>query len=285
MKKYFSSFLWVINHPNNRSNLFLTILRIFIWKINQVFLNIPKVVNIQNGIKFKCYPDSSWGGLVIYTKLPEYFEMKFVNKIINKGDTVIDVGANLGSYSLIAASKVGKGKVFAFEPSNIAYKRLLENITINNMDDKIKTLRVAVSDKKGYLDFSDLSRPEVSHVSYIQSQGSTRIKSITLDGFIKRQKINKIRLIKIDVEGYEAKVLEGASEILKRGIVDYLLIEINKDSLLFKLDPTKTFNLIKSYGYKTYYFRNSDKLTPIAEFSDNKKTINIVAIRKNIQSR
>lgn len=283
MKKYFTSFLWVINHPNNRNNSFLTILRIFIWKMNQVFLKIPKIINIQNGVKFKCYPDSSWGGLVIYTRLPEYFEMRFVNKIINKGDIVIDVGANLGSYSLIAASKVSNGKVFAFEPSKVAYKRLLENITLNNMNNKIKTFRVVVSDKEGNLDFNDLSRPEVSHVSYSPSQGSTRIRSVTLDEFVRRQKIKKIRLIKVDVEGYEYRVLKGASEILRKGIVDFLLIEINRDSLLYNIDSTATFKFIKSLGYKTYYFRNSMRLTPISKIDNNKKTVNIIAINKNIQ--
>src|SRR3990172_3683386 len=100
---------------------------------------------MQPGVKFKCYPDSSWSGLVVYTKMPEYFEMKFIQKLIQDNDFVIDVGANMGSYSLIAASKLISGKVFAFEPSKIAYKRFRENIKLNNFESKIIPFELAVS--------------------------------------------------------------------------------------------------------------------------------------------
>ena len=280
-----SSLSWIINHPSNKNSFFPTIIRLFIWKLNQLSLKIPVVVEIEKGIKFKCYPDSSWGGLVIYTKLPEYFEMKFVNKIINKKDIVIDVGSNLGSYSLIAASKMSSGKVYAFEPSKIAYKRLLENIKLNNFENKIIPLDLAVSDKKGRISFSETDRSEVSHVSYLQFKQGLKVRSITLDNFVKRQKIKKIRLLKIDVEGYEYKVLKGASEILEKGIVDYLLVEINRDSLLYSIEPSKTINLLKQYRYNIYFFPNSSQLTPISKYGGTKKTINMIGIHKDIQRK
>src|SRR3972149_6502339 len=113
MKKFISSLSWVINHPNNKGKILSTIFRLIMWKLNQLTFNIPYVVEMGWGIKFKCYPDSSWGGLIIYTRLPEYYEMNFVKKIVRRKDIVIDVGSNLGDYALIAALCSDGGDVYA----------------------------------------------------------------------------------------------------------------------------------------------------------------------------
>lgn len=285
MRNFSSSLGWILNHPNNRGKFFSTIFKLTLWKLNQLSFKIPYVIEMAWGIKLKCYPDSSWGGLVIYTRLPEYYEMNFVKKIIRNDDIFFDVGSNLGSYSLIAASTSHNSKVYAFEPSKKAYNRLLENLKLNGYGDRIKTFNYAVSDKSSQLGFTDDPRPEISHISYFQKMVSRKVKAVSLDDFISNLSIKKIKLIKIDVEGYEYMVLKGASKILRKSIVDYFLIEINKDSFKYKIDPDKIFSFLKSYGYNTYYFRNSSRLTPVSELGEEKKTINIIAIKENIHKR
>lgn len=282
MKNLPSSLFWVINHPNNKNKLFSTVLRLILWKFNQLFLKIPIVVEMGWGVKFKCYPNSSWGGLVMYTKLPEFYEMKFIKRLIRTADIAIDVGSNMGSYSLICASQMRTGKVFAFEPSKVAYKGLLENIHINNLRDKIIPFNTAISDKEAILPFTNESTSETSHISYGQVSSSSKIKSFSLDKFVGRQQIKKIRFIKIDVEGYEFNVLKGATKILTSGMVDYLLVEINRNSLSYGINPSETIGLLKSYGYKTFCFRDSPRLYPVTKFT-YKKAINVVAIGRNVR--
>lgn len=285
MKKILSSYRWVINHPNNKNKPISTVLRLAFWKLNQLILKIPIVVEMGWGIKFKCHPGSSWGSLVVYTRLPEYYEMKFVKKIIRNQDVVIDVGSNLGSYALIAASSIGEGHVYALEPSRRVYKDLVVNIKLNGFEKNISTFNIAAADGQALVGFTDSPRPELSHVSYNIKGGNRKVKATSLDKFVDFHAVKKIRLLKIDVEGYEYKVLKGASGILRRGAVDYLLIELNQDSRFYKASPTKSLDLLKGFGYEIYYFRNGPNLIHLSHFIPGSKTNNIVAIRKNLLIR
>jgi len=136
---------------------------------------------------------------------------------LNSGDCVIDCGANIGLFSVYAASK--GCKVYAFEPhlptiEMLEYNRQLypENITV---------IPAALSN------YSGLSTLYVDSISYggnslyISPPASvrgedTKVKVITLDSFVEKKQIKKIDFIKADIEGAEANMLEGAAEILKK---------------------------------------------------------------------
>jgi len=126
----------ILDHPNNTNKKLETLLRILSWKINQLTLKKPSIVQIEEEVSCICYPDSSFGSLVVYTKLPEYYEMKFVQGILRKNDVVIDIGANIGLYSLISAKRVRK--VYAFEPVKQAADIFAENKKLNKFNNHSK---------------------------------------------------------------------------------------------------------------------------------------------------
>src|SRR3989344_3811026 len=136
--RYLFFLQFILRHPFNKNKKLKTLLRIFWWKINQTFFKFPVVVELIPGLKCICYPvDSDYGTLVVYQKFPEYGEMNFLLDNLKDNDTFIDVGANIGVFSLLASSKIKKGKVFAFEPSPKILAQLYANIALNQKTDRI----------------------------------------------------------------------------------------------------------------------------------------------------
>src|SRR5436189_6431842 len=91
------------------------------------------VIRLQPGLKMRLFGDSELCHL-IYCRSFEVTERAFLNHFLRPGDVFVDVGANIGLFTLIAASCVGpKGKVVAFEPTTVTYTRLVENIRLNHL--------------------------------------------------------------------------------------------------------------------------------------------------------
>lgn len=148
-------------------------------------------------------------------------------KIVKEGDVVVDLGANIGYFTLLAAKLVGqKGKVYAFEPEPKNYYYLQKNIKLNNYD-YVSAFQRAVSDRNGktklYICDYDTGHHTINKYNGIKkySKGritkekSIEIETITLDDFLKG-KVNQIDVIKMDVEGAEALALTGMDDILKK---------------------------------------------------------------------
>lgn len=165
MIRLIKSLFWILNHPNNKGKIARTISRLVWWKVNQLVFKLPAVIDIGNNAKYVAYPDSSFGGLVVYTKLPEYYEMKYFTNLIEKDDVVVDVGAHMGDYTILAGSKLKTGKVLAFEPSTTALKVLEENIHLNRIQDKVIVFPYLASNKNGTSMYVEGNTSETGHIS------------------------------------------------------------------------------------------------------------------------
>jgi FkbM family methyltransferase len=138
--------------------------------------------------------------------------VRVVSQLVRPGDIVLDVGANIGLFSLIASRAVGReGAVHAFEPGPAAYARLKENLVLNGTANVV-THETAVSDSDGWtqLFLSDDSE-ESSLVPVAPSHDSTtRIDVCSLDSFVSKSldvaERGRIALVKVDVEGSEVAV-------------------------------------------------------------------------------
>lgn len=149
----------------------------------------------------------------IYRGLWERGVTNIFKKYIRKNDIVIDVGANIGYYTLLSAKIVGdNGRVYAFEPSQKVYKKLKYNISLNNFKNII-TECLGVSDKENKERLCLQSSYKIHEESKIEN---TEIDMITLDSYIKRKKINKVDFIKIDTDGFDFAILKGAINTIKK---------------------------------------------------------------------
>jgi FkbM family methyltransferase len=157
-------------------------------------------------------------------------QSRWVRDILKPGGTFLDVGANVGYYTTLAASLVGsKGHLLAFEPSPYAYKRL-ETILKRNAITQVDAFQCAVGDKEEWL---DLYLPKQAHlhspslVPTDKSFTSVKVQVCCLDSHPSLQAVSMIDLMKVDVEGFEPNVLRGMSKYLQNGYVKYLMCEFN----------------------------------------------------------
>ncbi len=142
-----------------------------------------------------------------------------VLKLIRPRMVVLDIGAHVGYYTLLAARQVGpEGKVYAFEPEPKNHALLLKNIEQNGYENIVVT-KSAVSDRMGdstlYLSALDNGRHSVYQQDYPQ-KGTVSVDTLTIDAFLESEGWPTVDLVKIDVEGAEVAVLRGMESLLER---------------------------------------------------------------------
>ncbi|MDG5767482.1 FkbM family methyltransferase [Balneolales bacterium ANBcel1] len=145
-------------------------------------------------------------------------------------EVIMDVGANIGYYS-VRFSALTDGNVYSFEPMSYQYSVLKRNLELNRIDNVIPVKRIASNtggEKRIYYSGSD----NTGASSMVKESGEYEdIQAITIDGFCDEQKITRIDLMKIDVEGHEMDVLRGMSGCLRRQSVRHLFVEISGENL------------------------------------------------------
>ena len=163
---------------------------------------------MRNGIKIKVRPKTCDRRVVGEIFLGNHYNPRGFD--IKKCDTIIDIGAHIGAFSLYSANLSKPGKVYSFEPTKENYALLLENIRMNN-NLQIIPINKAVSDIKGVKEIciSQSNTGGHSLISSLDDNFSTRynIETTTLPIFIKENGINKIDLLKMDCEGSEYDIL------------------------------------------------------------------------------
>lgn len=145
-------------------------------------------------------------------------EADLLTRVLAPGEVFWDVGANLGYFTLLAAARLrGSGQAVAFEPGKSAYERLTENISLNPFMN-ILTYHVAVSDREGEAVLYSTPGLADGRANLYQpgdgQTGSEKVRTVTLDGWRRRQGLAPPDFIKLDVEGAELAALIGAREII-----------------------------------------------------------------------
>jgi FkbM family methyltransferase len=170
-----------------------------------------------------------------------------------QGDVVLDVGANIGWYSLLAA-KYGS-QVYAFEPDPLNFKLLNENIAMNKLEEKVTPYQCALSDKEAVLPlylYPDKNRGRHS-LHAMEGCEKVDVRAVRLDDFLNEQGIEgkHIKFIKMDIEGHEYPALLGATKLLET--VPYLLIEHAPDHMeRGGYAAEQVLSLLKTYHYVPY---------------------------------
>lgn len=158
---------------------------------------------------------------LIYSIL--YFDQYGAGKFLQKDSVVIDAGANIGTFSILANHLAPNGKVYSFEPVKYTFELLRKNtVNYKNVSSYNYGLGDKESEKKIFV-YKDTTGGNVLEDSEVVEQriredfsGSEKIRITTIDKFVKENNINKVDFIKIDTEGYEARIIEGARETIKR---------------------------------------------------------------------
>jgi FkbM family methyltransferase len=183
----------------------------------------------------------------------EHYIFDYIKEKLNvQGTTIIDVGANFGFHTLEFADLVGdEGKVYSFEPQRLVYYQLCGNIILNGRDN-IYPKNFALSDEKTALKMENLqyySDEPINignaHLDACTHLAYNMVDVNTLDSF----EFNNVSVLKIDVQGYEPKVLDGAKEtILKNKPVIFIEVEAPQLSI-YGWNENDIFSRIEALGY------------------------------------
>jgi len=194
----------------------------------------------------------------IYFKTGDY-ELNTTNFIFNNlehGDVFVDIGANAGYFTILAASKVGKdGLVYAFEPNPKLSDNLKLSLKKNNLSKRVEIINKAISNndfKTETLYMSnDISNDGISSLKpgnvHLESgdlskMNTMEVETITFDNFISNKSKNNIKIIKIDIEGAEYEALQGMHKFLVSNKPKYIICETTMNNNACKL--------LNNYGYK-----------------------------------
>jgi FkbM family methyltransferase len=201
------------------------------------------------------------------------WEIYHLRRLLAHGAVILDAGANFGYYSLVLAHFLQRNcTVYAFEPNPATYQRLSLNISLNGMGDVIHAQRLGLSDYAG----------EAALVEQVGNTGATAlvegrgVRVTTLDSFVRANNVGRVNLIKIDVEGMERSVLQGARELIETTPALMILIEVHPHTL--RRAGTSADDLIEDVrrlGFEIYELHR-EVLKPLLRIPDGDDYVNVL---------
>lgn len=219
------------------------------------------------GLYFKINPkDIDGTGGFIYRQ-GEYYETDETRFLLDHielqpNEIILDIGANIGWYSLLFAKKFPKNKIFAFEPEPKNYDFLLENIQLNKLEN-IVPIKKAISDNEATINLYKFNETNLGRHSAlpINTNEIITVDATTIDNFVISNQIDpaNIKLLKIDIEGYELQALKGATQTLNS--IPYIMCEYSPEYMKKGgIDPEELLQLLSNYNYKPYLFSHHKKV-------------------------
>ena len=241
---------------------------------------------IDHGVRIRLHFDSELSRL-IYVDDFERNEREFLKAYLKPGDMFVDVGANIGLFSLIAAKVLGpSGKVYAFEPTGRIYDRLTYNVRLNAFEE-VSCFRLALSDEVGTQSLF-VSRDgfdawnSFAHPVAGQSFEREEVECETLDNFAKKHTLlGRVSMMKLDVEGWEIPVLYGARETLARADAPLLQVEFTDAvSSSAGFSCKETYQFLCDLGYRMFIYDDRKRELLHDPLRESYPYLNLIATKR-----
>lgn len=209
-------------------------------------------VKTKDGARYRVDPVSHFGREVLDTGIYEPAMTELVLALIGPGDTFLDIGANEAYFSVLAALKSGSGKVLAIEPQTRLHEVIEDNAQLNGVANLL-LCPVALSNHAGQIELElppDANTGAASFVKQWRWGGSREaVPTETLTAVAEGQGVARARLIKIDCEGAERKVMEGAEAFLAAQRADFVCVDFHT-AITGPDDPKWIDAKLRAWGYR-----------------------------------
>lgn len=266
---------FIVRHPANRRRRLRALLVFAGWQVWKRTTHRSITATYWRGLRVRVYPDNRSGSLALYTGLPEYDDMLFTERFLKPGDAVIDVGANIGLYSLLAASRTGAGRVIALEPHPVAANRLRENVTLNGLQN-IDVRCEAAGPESGVARLT-ANLDTINHiVEDAVTTDSISVPVVTLDDLANPG--DQVALVKVDAEGFEAAVLAGAHRLLGERAVTAWVVEVNGLGGRYESGQETVLQTFERFGYFPYRYFADENLLKAGAAPSGKVEWNLIFI-------
>jgi FkbM family methyltransferase len=253
LKNIVDLFKYINNHPLGSKHTLLAISKFLSWQISQFLKPGEKQVVFTNKTSLLVKKGMTGATGNIYLGLHEFDDMCFLLHFLRPQDTFFDIGANVGSYTVLASGHCG-AKTFSFEPIPTTFNALHKNILLNKMEHLVTAKNVGLGSEESILRFTK-SMDTVNHVladGSFANEESLEVKVITGDSILKETECPA--LIKIDVEGFETPVLNGMDNILNNKNLKAIIIELNGSGFRYEFDEMEIHKKLLAIHFIPYNY-------------------------------
>lgn len=241
------------SHPLNQRSKFKAIIGFIRWQVGSRLVPGPVLIDFVNDSKLLVGKGMTGATGNLYNGLHEFEEMGFLLHLLRQEDLFVDVGANIGSYTILASSALGARSI-SFEPIPSAFDWLKRNVAVNGATQYVELKNMGVGSKSGRLLFT-ANQDTTNHVilsSSIEALGDNISVDVdTLDHLLGD---THPALLKIDVEGFETEVLDGAHRILSSNSTHAVIMEINGSGVQYGHSDEQLLKKMIEYGFKTFSY-------------------------------
>jgi FkbM family methyltransferase len=225
--------------------------------------------HLPGGIDIQLYPEGEIAEFLSFPTLFERTEVALVAAFLTPGMRVVDVGANVGLYSIVAQKRVGPGgEVWAFEPSPESFVRLKKSLHLNGCTE-VHPFQLALSDQEDTIlklrsakGFGDAYRYLASNAGGAREDGDYEesVPVTTLDRWASDTGVEGVDFLKVDIEGGEFRMLTGARKVLSSN-PDIVVFFENESDWCRRAghSPEDTIRLLESLGFGVYAWNNRKK--------------------------
>jgi FkbM family methyltransferase len=243
-----STLRFIVNHPLNRSGRTAAVGRFLRWHAASRLLPTLTAIPFVEGTHLFARRGMTGATGNWYCGLHEVNDMAFALHLLRPGDHFVDVGANIGSYTILASGAAG-AKVTAVEPIPSTFLHLQRNILLNNLADSVNALQCGLSSVESVLRFTT----DMDCMNHVVASGEEApcidVPVTTLDKLLDA---DAPILIKIDVEGHESAVLEGARQTLSSPTLLAVIMETNGSGLRYGVDDSTLVSALAEHGFKPF---------------------------------
>jgi FkbM family methyltransferase len=217
--------------------------------------------------------------------LYEELETALLKNIAKSSKTIFDVGANVGYYSVILGLNLNEQQnLYAFEPIKSSFTQLERNLKANSLEEKTNAFNIALSDKTGtielYIPMKSGSSATSARLLHPEEENRIEIvESQTLDCFVSENAISSCDLLKIDVEGAELQILQGAIKTIDKFKPVIFTELLRKWSAAYAYHPNDVINLLGNLNYNC--FSVNEHLTEILKITDETIETNFIFVHKS----
>lgn len=224
---------FIVRHPLNRQHRLSALATYARWHVGCRLLPGGVAVPFVGATRLLVERGMAGATANIFCGLQEFQDMGVVLHTLRAGDLFVDAGANVGSYTVLAAGVCG-ASVIAIEPVPSTFSHLLDNIRLNNLESLVTAENIGLAASPGRLRFSE-RHGTMNHVlaSGEQEPCGIDVPVRTLDGVLGNLRPT---VVKIDVEGYEAEVLKGAEGMLQADTLRAVVMELNGSGTRYGVD-------------------------------------------------
>lgn len=276
-------FRFIVSHPLNRHRKARALAGFAKWQVASRLAPGAIVFDWLHGARFVVRTGETGLTGNIYTGLHEFADMAFLLHVLRAEDLFVDVGANVGSYSILGGAVAG-ARGIAFEPVPGTYRRLVENMRINALDETVTCLNRGVGAQPGRLRFSsDADTTNHALAAGEQCENPVEVVIDTLDNSLRGR---SPLLMKIDVEGYETPALEGGQAALADAALRAVIMELNGSGSRYGYDETRLLEMMFDHGFESYaYDPFARTLAALPEKNNSQGNTLFIRDRRFIEAR